>query len=190
MMKRVFVGAAAAVGVVPGLAIIAKGLPAPPGVNLLFGGVVEALGAGVLMWLWIERGRLNKLQKKKLLRRVVISFSFSFASLLGYVTLYDWCVITDPAYGTLVFPLWATGDLSVAIDKAGGRWSALDRYGYYALYAAIERSSSIVWALTIGLLLILYQGIFSLLTLALGLLAVRDEVRSLMGSVPHGRRAQ
>jgi hypothetical protein len=190
MIKRVFVGAAAAFGVVPGLAIIARGLPALPGTNLLFGGVVEALGAGVLMWLWIERVRLNKLAKRKLTRQVGMSFIFSFASLLAYMTLYDWCVVSNPAYGTLVFPLWATGDLSVAIKKAGGRWLALDRYGYYPLYVAIERSSSIIWALTIGLLLILYQGIFSLLTLGLGLLAVRQESRSFMASGARERRAK
>jgi hypothetical protein len=178
-VRRVFIAATGALGLVPGAATIAKGLVTPPQGRLLFGGFVEAIGAGIIILLWINRKEFSQVAKSTLTRRVVVLTLCSFACLIAYLGIYDWCVVTHPEFGTVMFPLWSTGDLSVAIDKAGGRWAALDQYGTYAIVTDIQKSSSIAWAITIGVMLLLYQGVFSFFTVAFGLLAAREEAASL-----------
>lgn len=187
-MKKIFMGAAAAFGVIPGLATVAKGLAAPPHAKLLFGGFVEAIGAAILIMLWINRNELQKLAQGKLICLVVLMFIGSFAAFVCYLAMYDWCIVTDPQFGTVIYPLWATGDLATVIRRAGGRWAALDLYGTYAIVTSVERSSSVVWALTLGSVFLLYQGIFSFATIAFGLLAAREESQSITGRKSKRRR--
>jgi hypothetical protein len=180
-VKKIFMGVAAAFGAIPGLATVTKGLAAPPHAKLLFGGFVEAIGAAILILLWINRDQLQKLSQGKLIRLVVLMFIGSFVAFVCYLAMYDWCIVTDPQFGTVMYPLWVTGDLATIIRRAGGRWAALDLYGTYAVVTSVERSSSVVWALTLGSFLLLYQGIFSFATVAFGLLAAREESQSITG---------
>jgi len=61
------------------------------------------------------------------------------------------------------------------VERTGGRYSALDHYGAYPLTKAIQEAPdyprSIV--ITTAIILLAYQGIFTSLTVAFGILGVR-----------------
>ena len=79
------------------------------------------------------------------------------------------------------------------VDRAGGRYAAVDRYGSYPVTKAIQEApnypSSIV--VTTVVLLLLYQGVFTMLTLAFGLIGVREDanLKELAGASEGKRRS-
>jgi hypothetical protein len=172
-MKRLFIGASGIFAATPGLAIILKGTGTPPEYNYLFGGVIEALGALSIIILWINKGKIKRLPIRKITRVAIILSVVCFASLILYIGLFKFCVISHPAHGTVYYPLWTSGRIAELVGRTGGRWEALDRYGITPIYNAISQMPAYAITITTALLLFVYQAIFTSLTIAFGLIGFR-----------------
>jgi hypothetical protein len=59
-MKKDFVAVSALLAYIVGLAIIAQGLGAPPGMNAWFGGIVDVIGVGTILLLWTNKHRVTR----------------------------------------------------------------------------------------------------------------------------------
>src|SRR5262249_27156988 len=141
--------------------------------QLLFGGAVEAFGALGLLTIWMNRGRLRTLNTRRVTHLIVALASTAFVSLLIYLSLLSLCVIDVPGRTEVVFPLWTTGEMSQMIATAGSRGAAVDRYGSGAVEAAIRKMPGVLLTASIILLLVVYQTVFTSLTVAFGLAAYR-----------------
>ena len=71
--------------------------------------------------------------------------------------------------GQSYYPIWLIGDVERMVDRAGSRGAAIDRYGPAPVNENIEKMGTTPLAVTSIILLLLYQGIFTSLTLAFGL---------------------
>ena len=151
------------------------GVPPEKGYNLIFGGLIEAIGVVVLLILWINRGKLQKLTVRRVTRIVVGLIITLICFLLIYLSLFKFCVVTHDPRGTVYYPLWTTGEVTEMIEHTGGRWAAIDSYGRYAAYSGVEKMGPFPALLTTTTLLFLYLGIFTTLTLALGILVFYEK---------------
>jgi|KBSSwiStaDraftv2_1062776.scaffolds.fasta_scaffold307866_2 hypothetical protein len=169
-MKALFVSAAAVFAAVPGLGVIASGLGTPPGTEyrLLFGGVIEGFGALALIILWVNQKKLQRKAKRKITRAAIILGIASFVFISAYVMLFRYTVVTIDK-GQAYYPIWLTGDVQRRVDRAGSRAAAIDRYGPAPVNEDIDKMGTTPLAVTSIILLLLYQGIFTSLTLAFGL---------------------
>ena len=167
-MKAFFVSAAAVFAAVPGLGVIASGLGTPPGTEyrLLFGGVIEGFGALALIILWVNQKKLQRRAKRKITRAAIILGTTSFVFISAYVMLFRHTVVAIDK-GQAYYPIWLTGDVERMVDRAGSRGAAIDRYGPAPVNENIEKIGTTPLAVTSIILLLLYQGIFTSLTLAL-----------------------
>lgn len=172
-MKKLFIGVAAAFASIPGVAILLKGLGTPPHYETIFGGTIEAFGTLSLLVLWLNKGKLKKIPYSKVTKWAVALAIVSLISMLAYIGLFKYCVISHPTHDTAYFPLWTSGDIARYVEKAGGRWAALDRYGIFAVESAIQRMPTYAIVITTIVLLLVYQIAFTSLTLAFGLLGFR-----------------
>jgi hypothetical protein len=172
-MKKLFTGASGLFAATPGIAIILKGIGTPPGYNYLFGGVIEALGGLCIIILWVNKGKIKRLPIRKITRVAIILGLVSFASLILYIGLFKFCVISHPAHGTVYYPLWTSGRIAELVGRTGGRWEALDRYGITPIYNAISQMPAYAITITTALLLFVYQAIFTSLAIAFGLIGFR-----------------
>jgi len=169
-VKKLFLAASAAFAAIPGLTVIASGLGTPPGTGyrLLFGGVIEAFGAFALLILWINRSKLRRVSKRKITRTAVMLAVFCFLFIAVYVFLFRHTVV-EHERGVAYYPLWVSGDIKTMVERAGSRESAIERYGIAAVRKSIDEMGAIPLAATSVLLLLVYQGIFTSLTIAFGL---------------------
>ena len=176
-MKKILAGFAAISGLIPGVAIIQSGLGVPPdkGYNLIFDGVVEALGVILLLILWINRGNLRELSVAKVTQAIVRLSIIFVCCLVVYLLLFKFCIVTHDPRGIIYYPLWTTGEVAEMIEAAGGRWAAIETYGRYAVYGEIEKMGPFPIFCTTAFLLILYLGIFTTLTLAFGISAFYEK---------------
>lgn len=168
-MKKLLLAVSGVFGVIPGVTILLSGLLVPPGKRLLFGGVVEAFGALTLIILWVNKDKLAKLSSAKATRFSILFGILFFILLVIYISLNSFCVIQHEIRGTVYYPLWTSGDLTNMVKKAGGRYAALDMYGIDAIIEATHKSE-ISLVLTTIILLLIYQAVFSTLTIAFGIL--------------------
>ena len=182
-MKQLFLAATAVFGVVPGLAIIGKGIGAPPEMNFLFGGVVEAFGALALIILWVNKDKIVKLPTVKVTRWAVALGLLCFIFIVVYVIIYSYCVVKHEDSGTAYYPLWMTGDIAKMVEKAGSRQAAIDDYGIDAVKEKINKMSPFALSITSTVLLLIYQSVFTSLTIAFGLLGFHKK-KSLMEQEP------
>lgn len=118
-------------------------------------------------------GRVKKLPLSRVNRYSVALVLVGVLMLGLYIWVYSFCVQTHPAYGTVVYPLWSTGDLAKMIEQAGGRWGALDLYGSYAIYSAVAKFGDLVWVLTTLAFLLPYIMFVASLTGGFALAAAR-----------------
>lgn len=172
-MKKLFLTASAIFGAIPGLAIIISGLGSPPEHKILFGGVIEAFGTLSLLILWLNKQSILRMTIRKVTKLAILFGVFSFISIIIYLTLFSYCVISikdrDPVY----YPIYTSGNIAEMIERAGSRRSAIERYGIDAVREAIDEMPGNPIAITTTLLLFVYQSIFTLLTLAFGFLGIR-----------------
>jgi len=179
-LKKFFMTIAAASGAIPGAAIIATGVGTPPESKILFGGVIEALGAISLLVLWVNRAKIKKLNPGKITKISAILALFFAACLVVYIVLLNVCVITfaDTSDGqhdeAVYFPIWTSGDLSKMVFRAGSREAALHKYGPDGVHEAIRKMPSFALPVTTAILLVIYQGSFLFLTIAFGLLGIHE----------------
>jgi hypothetical protein len=177
-MKWALLVAASTFACVPGLVTIIAGFGAPPNTGAWFGGIATSVGVLTVLLAMMRSAEISRVSSRRITHWSLALLGASLLALFVYVVLFDWCVVSHPAYGAIVYPLWATGDLAKLISHAGGRWEALDRYGTAGIDAAISTSSSIVWALTISSLIVCYSGLVMCMTAAFALPAARVERRS------------
>lgn len=168
-MQKFFVSISAIFAAVPGFAIMWQGIGIPPEQNFLFGGVIETIGSLSLVLLWMNRAKIKKIKSNIILRFSILFAVLSICALVTYLFLYNLCVISHPTNHTVFFPLWTTGELNEMIANSGGRWAALDEYGWFGVYSEVQKSPSWILSLTVAILLFFYQSIFTGLTVAFGL---------------------
>lgn len=171
MSKRLLLAAAGAFSAIPGVAVMFRGIGTPPDSKFLFGGVLEAFGALALLIIWLNRGNLARLSLAQLTRWIITLGFIAFAALLLYLVLHGHCVVTVTGRETVYFPLWTSGKIAAMVERAGSRPAALATYGYTEVENAIELMPGVVRPITTAILLTLYQGVFTPLTLAFGLAA-------------------
>jgi len=177
-MKKALLAAASAFACVPGLAAIISGLGAPPNAGVWFGGIATSMGVLTILLIMLRSADLSRVPTRTVTRWSIILLGVGVVAFVAYTLLFDWCVVSHPAYGAVVYPLWTTGDLAKLVTQAGGRWNALDRYGTAGIDAAIQKSSSIIWAFTIGSFIVCYSTLIVCLTAAFALPAARLDKRS------------
>lgn len=172
-MKKMFLAASGLFSAVPGLAILASGVETPPGYRVIFGGIVEAFGVLSLIALSMNESSIRKISTSKAIRLAVGLGISSMICLVGYLTVFQFCVFHHPTHGSAYYPLWTGGHLADLIATAGGRYAALDRYGAYPIAKAVSEMPGHPFPLilTTTVLLLLYQAIFTTLATSFALLA-------------------
>jgi hypothetical protein len=170
-VNKLFLALSAAFAAIPGVAVIASGLGTPPGTyyKWLFGGVIEAFGALALLLLWVNKNKLSESKKKlKITRAALIMGVLCFVLIAVYVLLFQHTVV-EHARGTAYYPLWLDGTIERMVERAGSREAAIENYGIAGVQKGIDEMGGGTLALTSILLLLVYQGIFTSLTLSFGL---------------------
>lgn len=169
-MKKLFLAASALFAAVPGLMVISKGVGTPPDYEYLFGGVIEAFGTLSLLILWVNKNKLKEITPSRITKLAITLGTISFLSLIIYIALFKFCVVSHPTHYTAYYPLWTSGEIAKYVERTGGRWAALDRYGIYPIESAIHKMPPYAIPVTTAVLLFLYQMIFTSLTIAFGLI--------------------
>jgi hypothetical protein len=168
-MKKLFLAVSASFAAIPGFAVMWKGIGTPPDYSFLFGGVIEAFGSLALILLWMNRVKIKKAKSERIVRSAIILGVASFLSLVVYLALFNLCVVSHPTHHTVFFPLWTSGDLSKLVSNAGGRWAALDKFGHFGIYSAVNKMPFYALPVTSAVLLFFYQSVFATLAVAFGL---------------------
>jgi hypothetical protein len=186
-LSTVFQVASAALGTIPGLTVLVTNLGTPPAYKWLFGVTVEVVGCFVLLVLWLNREKLQRAEKRPLLAWAIGCLAAFVVLLVGYIFLQDRTLVvaTKPHYksfGPVYFPLRLSGDLAERVEQEGSREAVVDKYGPGAIDAAINKTPGLSSARTWTTVVFLadYVGLFTLLTLAFGLLGWR------LASAPDG----
>lgn len=169
-MKKLFLAASGFFAAVPGVAIFLKGIGAPPEHSLIFGGVIEAFGAITFLVLLVNKDRVKNIGRGGITKIALALCAACFLSIAIYTWLYKLCVVPYEANKWFYFPLWTSGELARLVENAGGRSGAIDVYGPATVYEALEQMPSWIFAVTTGVLLLVYQFIFTSLTSAFGIL--------------------
>lgn len=168
-MKKLFLAASGLFAAVPGFAVMWKGIGTPPDYEYLFGGIIETFGSLSLMILWANKNKIKRLPTKKITRLAIRLSVLAFLFLVSYIFLYNYCVKSHPTHDTVFYPLWTTGDVSKWITQAGGRWNALNKYGYTSISSGINAMPAYAIVITVSIFLFVYQAIFTTLSIAFGL---------------------
>jgi hypothetical protein len=172
-MKKLFQWASAFVASVPGLAGMAAGVGTPPGSKAMFGAAIEAFGGLTVLLLFLNKKTIKGMSDSATTRWVIVCGACAFGSIVSYMLIYQYCLIQVEERTLVYFPLWTTGQAAVMVERAGGRAAAIEMYGSAAVEGAIGKMSSLARPVTTTILLALYQGIFSMLALAFGLVGFR-----------------
>lgn len=176
-MKELLLSLSGIFGVLPGAAVIIIGLYTPPGRKALFGGIIEALGCLTLLILLTNSGKLTKLGKKRATNIAVLFGIVFFLFLLVYISLASYSIKTIEGRGTAYYPLWTGPKLSDLVSRAGGRSAAIEKYGIDEVIEKTEKPE-INLIITDIVLIFFYQGIFTSLTIAFGILGFRIKKES------------
>ena len=172
-LRSIFLAASSAIGAIPGVAVIIKGIGAPPDSQVLFGGIIEAFGALSLLILWLNRKGISRMMTARVTRWSILLGALSLASLAGYILMYGACVKGD-TNGSTYLPLWLSGDLKAMVERAGSRDAAIETYGVDAVHDAIRREASTALSeTTVVLLAVLLVGLNSL-TVSFGLIGLHE----------------
>jgi hypothetical protein len=169
-MKRLLLAVTGLLGAIPGLAVIQSGIGSPPGYKILFGGTIETFGALSLLLLWINRKKIKRLAARRVTRTAIALAALCFVFIAFYITLFSLCVVGHQR-GTAYYPLWTGGKAADMVARAGSRRAAIERYGIDAVVQAIDEMPGGAVELTTVVLLFVYQGIFTTLSLMFGLVS-------------------
>jgi hypothetical protein len=176
-MKRALATLTAVCAVLPGIEIALSGLGVPPGDErqLVFGGMIEAFGLATLLLLTMNQSRVRAWASKIVNRLTLASVSSVFLSLIVYLGVHRYCVVSQEPRGTVYIPLWTSEEVGEMVAVAGGRAEAIDAFGRYAVYEAVYRAGDFPIVITDAVLLGLYTLMFTSLTLAAGFQAAHLE---------------
>jgi hypothetical protein len=143
--------------IVPAALAIYGGIGVPPQQGILFGVSELTLGAIATGVVFQNRHNIWFLETRQLIRRLVMASGAIVFSLIGYLVLYNLCVIEHPLYSDkLLFPLWASGKLAEMIRSTGSRYGAMDKYGLAAVFDAISEMPGFAYPAALGTLLLFY----------------------------------
>jgi hypothetical protein len=187
-MKKLFAAASGIFGCIPGISVMWTELGTPPGYGKIFGGVIQAFGALAILLLFANKEKLRRLNSRKVTLVAIVLASASLVFLILYIQLLTLSVVSHPIHGTVYYPLWNSGHAQEMIDRAGGRYAAVDHYGSYPVSKAVHEAPSYALAsvATTILLLLVYQGIFTTLTLAFGVMGLREDAAQLEAGAATG----
>jgi amino acid transporter len=175
-MKKLFAAASALFGSIPGFAVMWRGIGVPPDYSLLFGGIIECLGVLALIVLLVNRKRIKKLTDRSVTKTAILLTTSAVLCLAVYLYLLQLCVVSHPTHGTIYFPLWTSGHITQIIESTGGRYAALDKYGNHSVANAVRQMPGYPMAIafTTIILMVLYQAIFTCLTVAFGMIGLHQ----------------
>lgn len=179
-MKKLFQWGTGLLATVPGVTVLLANLGVPPTYKWLFGTLVEVFGVFVLLTLLLFQPNLLRVRKYRLTQWATVSLAGFFVFLSCYLFLYDRTLVTakiNPVYiryGPVYFPLWLNGDLKERVDKTS-REDVIEELSPEAIEAAIIKDPSMSAAKfwTTLILLVIFIGTFTFLTLAFGLYGMR-----------------
>ncbi len=171
-MKNLFLAIAGAMGLIPGVFIVVSGIGVPPDTSrLAFGGIVEALGAISLLVIAVKQDELKRLKDSKIIKWSLLLVLMGSILLFSYLLLYGHCVVRhETKDATVYFPIWVSGKAAALVTDSNGRYEAVDKHGKAAVNEAIKQMGSVPITITNSIMLFLYQGVFTSLTIAFGLL--------------------
>src|SRR5947209_15856756 len=104
-MKNTFLAASGVFAAIPGVAILVFGLGTPPGYSKLFGAVIEAFGALVILLLLSGKAKIRRLPARRISKVAVILMAICFSLLVLYLQLAAFCVVTHPIHVIVYYPL-------------------------------------------------------------------------------------
>jgi hypothetical protein len=175
-MKKFFQSLSGVFAALPGVAILISSLGVPdPGYKILFGGIIEALGCGILGLVYFNRNYFLHQNIARVSKWVVLSFTAFFIFMIFYIIIYQVCVKNYEDYSQVYFPLFTSDQLSNEINSLGGKLQFVQKWGGDGVKMRIERFSGRELIITNVIFLVLYQFIFSFVTLAFALLGIREE---------------
>jgi hypothetical protein len=171
ILKKTLLALPALFNVIPGLTVLQTGIGTPPGLKELFGGVIIAVGCLALLLLWANQARLKSCPVQKVNVTAVVLIVAFLVLVCIYLGLFSFCVIDYAEGAQAYFPLILFGDLSRLVDEAGSRMEALQpaHAGPARISQELEKPANIAsrYATTV-LLLLVYSGLFTCLTVAFG----------------------
>jgi hypothetical protein len=172
-MKNILIGLSVTFGSIPGLIIIQKGLGVPPSESeSLYGGVIEATGCLSLLLIHINKYKLQTIPIKLINRIIIYTFLLFILTLLLYIFIDNYFVISYPNRTDTLFPFWNQGKLSEEINQAGSRENFL-KYGSDQVKLEINKYSKASYILTKIIFIFLYQLVFTSLVVCFGFGAIR-----------------
>ncbi len=164
-LEVLFVSLAAASAAIPGIALLRSGIQ-PPGENFTyFIALAELLAALTILYAIANKRKLLAMPIKKVNRLVRISLIAALGCLIGFLILREELVVKLPNESEMLYPLWTTGDLKSDLDSMTKR-TIIQEYGFDEVRNMIYEMDNYSLAITTTniLLLLTYQGVFSLLT--------------------------
>lgn len=175
-MEKFFKSLSAIFAGIPGITILMSSLGVPdPDDKVLFGGIIEALGCGALGLIYLNRKYFLNQNLKKISKWIMISLTFFFASIILYIIIYKICIKQYEDFSRVYFPLFPSEALSDAINTAGGKMEFVEKWMGDGATRQIEKLSASQMIQTSIIFLIVYQFIFTTLTVSFGLLGIREE---------------
>lgn len=168
--QNIFKWASGSLALVPGLTVVLTNLGTPPTISkLLYGGIVEAIGAFTFLMLYLNRKKISEMSDKKIKTYSIIMFVLFFVSLLTYTVLYNSQVVYSPKYDTKIFfPFWFGDELGFMIKDAGSKLNAITNYGPQAVADAIVNAQPSL-EITGVIFTTIYVSIFVFLIIGFGL---------------------
>lgn len=116
------------------------------------------------------QAQVKRLSRFRVTRSVIVLVTLCFIFLALYIVLFNFCVIEHDR-GTAYYPLWLTEKIEKMVTTAKSRSAAIEMYGIAAVRMAIDEMS-IAKAITTVALLLVYQAVFTTLTVAFGLIGI------------------
>lgn len=167
MLKNVFLAAASTFAAIPGIAVIMTNIGVPHGMpRYLFGGIIEIVSIYTLLYLRLQRKKIQRISIKNIRRQSLRYLIAFFILLLVYLFLYDYCTIeaSQKGYDPTFFPFWTQGELQTFIAEQGSKSAVLDYLGRDRVVELIETENSFPSIVTATcFLLIFVAGVTALI---------------------------
>ncbi len=174
-MEKFFKSLSGVFAALPGVAILLSSLGVPnPEDKLIFGGIIEAIGCGTLGLIYINRNFLCEQALKKISLWVIICFTSFLFCIIVYIILYSISVKEYEDFSRVYFPLFPSKELQNEINAAGGKFEFVEKWFGDGANKQIQKLSATQLIITNIIFLVIYQFIFTTLTIGFGLLGIRE----------------
>src|SRR5437667_7234 len=127
-MGAVLFALAVAFAIVPA-GIAMGGIGVPPQQEILFASTLSILAVIAVGVAYQNRYGIWRQPIAHLSRLFLVAGGVSAGLLIGYLLVYNLCVVQHPTYkDKVVFPLWLSGKIAEMVRIAGSRYGAVDMY--------------------------------------------------------------